>query len=99
MTSPLDQVSFKLGTVDANIAILVQRADKHEKALSAQTALLDEIKAKLTPVVDDVTEMKPHVDHYAGMRKKAGWVHSVIVGVASICGGAATTYALKKFGG
>lgn len=99
MTGQIEPVSETLGALKTDVKYLRERADKHETELGAIRALLGDINLKLTPVVDDVAEMKPHVDHYSGMRRKAGWVHSVIIGVAGVSGGAVTTYLLKKFGG
>jgi hypothetical protein len=92
-------VSETLGALKTDVKYLRERADKHEAELKSVTKLLGDLNLKLTPIVTDVAEMKPHVDHYSGVRRKAGWLNSVIVFVAGTSGGAVTTFLLKKFGG
>lgn len=99
MTSPLDDISFKLGELSAGQAMLLQRMDKNEVEHADTKKLLGEIKTKLDPLVADTAYMKPHVKHYAGVRSRATWMGSLIVGVASIFGGAVGNWFLKKYGG
>ncbi len=98
MTSPLDQVSFRLGTLDANVAILIQRADKQDAAMAAQTRMLNEIKTSLSPVLDDVKFMRPHVRHYAHVRKRAVWLGGILLSVGGTVGGLLGNYLVKKYG-
>jgi hypothetical protein len=99
MSGEIHPVSETLGALKTDVRYLRERADEHEHELKAIRGLLSDLNLKLTPVVDDVAEMKPHVDHYSGVRRKAGWLNSVVVFVAGTTGGAMTTFLLKKFGG
>lgn len=99
MTGQIEPVSAALGGLQTDVKYLRDRADNHEHELKAIRGLLGELNLKLTPVLGDVAEMKPHVDHYSGVRRKAGWLNSVVVFVAGTTGGAVTTFLLKKFGG
>ncbi|MGZ5836365.1 MAG: hypothetical protein ACXWJ5_09195 [Xanthobacteraceae bacterium] len=99
MTSPLDDISFKLGELSAGQAMLIQRANKRDGEMAEFRKLLGEIKTKMDPLVDDVVWMKPQVRHYSGVRKRGAWVASLIVGVAGIFGGAVGNWFLKKYGG
>lgn len=98
MTSPLDQVSFRLGTLDANVNILIQRADKRDEDLREVKALLGSISTKLDPLAEDHTWMRPQVRHYRSIRRRVAWVGSALVAVCSIVGGAITTWFLKHYG-
>lgn len=99
MTSPLDQVSYQIGALDAQVAILLARGEKRDAELKFQTEVLNEIKAALKPILEDSTYMKPHVEHYAGARKRRAWVNSVLIGVTSIFGSTVATWFMRKYGG
>lgn len=99
MTSPLDQVSFRLGTLDANVNILIQRADRAEAERDTQLKLLHEVKSLLEPMAKKTDFMEPHVQHYAGVRKRAAWVNSMVIGIVSVFGSSVTTWFLRKYGG
>lgn len=99
MSGQIEPVSAALGGLQTDVKYLRERADEHESELKAIRSLLGDLNLKLTPVLNDVAVMKPHVDHYSGVRRKAGWLNSAIVFVAGTSGGAVTTFLLKKFGG
>lgn len=99
MTSPLDDISFKLGELSAGQAMLLKRADKRDNDQAEMKEMLISIKAKLEPMVDDVVWMKPHVRSYSGIRSRATLFGSVLVSVAGIFGGAFGNWFLKKYGG
>lgn len=79
--------------------MLLARAEKRDHEMKEFKDLLQQIKTKIDPVVDDVVWMKPHVRHYSGIRKRGAWVGSVVVTVAGLFGGAVGNYVLKKYGG
>lgn len=99
MASPLDEISFELGKVSAGNAILLARMDKSETELAEMQETLTRVEQKLDTVIADNAFMKPHVTHYAGVRKRAAGLNSLIVGAVSLCGSAVTTWILKKYGG
>lgn len=96
--SPLGDVSYKLGTLDANVAILVQRADRRDAEMKLQTETLEEIKNTLKPFTEDMKFMKPHVRHYAGIRRRAAWVGGVLFTIGGTIGGTIGNYLVKKYG-
>lgn len=63
-----------------------------------QRAMRAEMHALVKPIVDEIEVMKPHVRHYAAMRKRTAWVNSLIVGVGSMFGGSIATWAMNKYG-
>ena len=99
MTSPLDDISFKLGELSAGQAMLLQRADKRDAEQAEMKKILQSIQTKLEPVVDDVVWMKPHVVSYSGIRSRATLMGTFVVSVAGIFGGAMGNWFLKKYGG
>jgi hypothetical protein len=99
VTSPLDDISYKLGELSAGQAMLLQRMDKNEVEHAETKKLLSSINTKLDAVVDDVLWMKPQATHYAGVRKRAAWLNTLVVAAVSICGSATTAWFLKKYGG
>lgn len=99
MTSPLDEISFKLGEVSAGLAVLAGKAEKHERQNADIASNVSEIKTRLKPLADDVSWMKPQVRHYSGIRKRAAWVISGVVGLGSVVGGAIADYVLRRFTG
>jgi hypothetical protein len=99
VVTSLDEVSFKLGELSNGQAALLARATQHDAETAEIRALLNDIKNKIDPLAKDVVWMKPHVKHYSGVRRFSGWVHSLVVGVASIFGGAVGTWFLRKYGG
>lgn len=99
MTSPLDDISYKLGKVSAGNAMLLARAEKRDAEMAEFKALLGEIKTKLDPLVDDVIWMKPHVRSYSGIRSRVAILGSMLVFAAGTFGGAVGNWFLKKYGG
>lgn len=99
MTSPLDEISFELGKVSAGNAILLSRMDKNDIERDEMKDTLTRVEQKLDVVIADSVFMKPHVTHYAGVRRRATAINSLLVGAVSLCGSAVTTWFLKKYGG
>lgn len=97
MTSPLDEISFKLGEVSAGLAILNKNFENQNGQLTALNTSVGEIKTHMQPLADDVKWMKPQVRHYSAIRKRAGWVAGVVVSIAGVFGGAFADWAVKKF--
>ncbi len=99
MTSPLDEISFKLGEVSAGLAVLAGKAEKQERQNADIASSVNEIKTRIKPLADDVNWMKPQVRHYSGIRKRAAWIGSAIVGIGGVIGGAIADYVLRRFTG
>lgn len=99
MTSSLDDISFKLGELSNGQATALGRMDKAEQKLNDALTQLGEIKTRMKPLAEKVAVMEPHVKHYAGVRKRAAWLNSLVVGLAGICGGSVSAWALRHFGG
>lgn len=99
MTSPLDEISYKLGEVSAGLAVLAGKADKQDLQMTALTTGFEALKAHVEPLTDDLKWMKPQVAHYKSFRKNAAWVGSAIVAVFGAVGGLASDWLFKKFVG
>lgn len=104
MTSPLDEISFQLGQLNAGMAMLRERSEKRDVQQSAMAKQLDtvqtsigEIKTRMKPLAEDVRQMKPHVEHYRGVRKRAAWIGALALSVGGTIGGALGNYIIKKY--
>lgn len=98
MTSPLDEISFKLGELAAGQAILLTRADKRDAQMERMDTALNDIRASIKPVTEDMAWMKPQVRHYSTHRKRIAWIGSTLFTIGSIIGGGAGNYLMKKYG-
>jgi hypothetical protein len=99
VTSPLDEISYRLGEVSAGNAMLLKRAEKRDSEMAEVKAMLGEIKTKMDPLVSDVVWMKPHVISYSGIRARAAVLGSMLVFATGTFGGAVGNWFLKKYGG
>jgi hypothetical protein len=99
MTSPLDEISYKLGEVSAGLAILAGKAERQESQMTALADGFTDLKAHIEPLTADVKWMKPQVRSYQNVRKNAAWVGSAIVVVFGAVGGALSDWIFKKFVG
>ena len=99
MTSPLDEISYKLGEISAGLAILANKATKQEQISNDLAVSMGEIKTRMKPLTDDLAWMKPQVAHYKSFRKNAAWLGSIIVAVFGAVGGVASDWLFKKFVG
>lgn len=99
MTSPLDDISYKLGEISAGLSILANKATKQEQITNDLAVSVGEIKAHVAPITDDLKWIKPQVAHYKNFRKNAAWVGSLIVAVFGAVGGVMSDWLFKKFVG
>lgn len=99
MTSPLDEISFKLGEVSAGLAVLANRFDAQDRKLTDLGASVADIKNHIEPVVDDLKWMKPQVRSYQQVRKHAVWFGGLIVAVFGAVGGTLSDWLFKKYVG
>lgn len=99
MTSPLDDISFKLGEISAGLAILSNKATKQEQVTNDLVASVGEIKTRMKPISDDLKWMKPQVRSYQQVRKHAIWLGGVIVAVFGAIGGTLSDWIFKKYVG
>lgn len=99
MTSPLDEISYKLGEVSAGLAILAGKAERQETQMAALADGFTDLKAHIEPLTSDIKWMKPQVRSYQNVRKNAAWVGSAIVVVFGAVGGALSDWIFKKFVG
>lgn len=99
MTSPLDEISYKLGEVSAGLATLANKAEKQEGQMDALATGFEALKAHIEPLTDDVKWMKPQVRSYQQVRKRAVWFGGVIVAVFGAVGGTLSDWLFKKYVG
>lgn len=99
MTSPLDDISFKLGEISAGLSILANKDARQEKLINDLAASVGEINDHIKPIASDLKWIKPQVEHYRSFRKNAAWVGSLIVAVFGAMGGVASDWLFKKFVG
>lgn len=97
MTSPLDEISFKLGQLNAGQAMLIARAEKRDTQMEQMTQSLSKIENQMAPLAEDVSWMKPQVRHYSTHRKRVAWIASFLFTFGGTVGGFVGNYLMKKF--
>jgi hypothetical protein len=95
--SSLDEISFTLGSMSSDIKTLLERDAKRERQMTDVQASLGEVKTRMKPIAEDVKFMKPHVRHYAGVRRFAAFVVTGVATASAAVGGFATHFIEKKF--
>lgn len=96
--SSLDQISLEIGKLIAGQESLLKRAETHDRRLSDMRDALDDYQAQVVPLVDDVADMKPHVEHYRSIRGRVAYIGTLLLTFAGAVGGAVSDWLLKKFG-
>lgn len=102
MSSPMDDVSFKLGEISAGLAILAAKTEKIDQHLETVSDHVLGIRGTIAPAVADLVWMKPQVEHYQRVRGRATWAGgvfvTVVVAVIGAISGAVSNYIFKRYG-
>ena len=97
MTSPLDEISYKLGEVSAGLAVLAQQNRDASTRMDAVQDSVQALQLHLEPLANDVKWMKPQVQSYRQVRKHALWVGGVFIAVLSAAGGQISDWVFRRY--
>lgn len=97
MNSPLDDISFTLGAISADIAVLKSQGERRDRQFESLDTKVTEVKECVKPLVEDLVWMKPQVRHYRTWRGRAAWMGSAIVAAFGLAGGAIANFVTKKY--
>jgi anti-sigma factor RsiW len=98
VSSPLDEIAYKLGELSAGQAMLLNRAEKRDDEMKKVVATLGKIETSLTPLAEDVKTMKPDVAHYRSVRRNVVWAGSTVWALAVFGGTTFVNWLSKKIG-
>lgn len=93
----LDEISFKLGELSNAVGTLARQSEERSRVIEDIKTNVGEIKTRMKPLTDEVAKMKPHVAHYAGVRRFGAVILTGLVSIAAGAGSFLTHYVEKKW--